>query len=615
MSSPTYDPTELLRIKKLKELIALIPRILKLIWEVSPSMVICIGLMALVTATVQPATLFLTKVIVDRVVDSQDSTFIWAFFLVPIGVIFSLWIGSSLLQGLEGLIQELLFERTGNATATRLMRKAASLDIAFFEAPKFYDQLKQAEENQWRVQDVPLMLFSTLQQLFSLTAMIGLLSILHPLAFLLLLATVLPRFLLQGHMMRLNFRLDTELMRNWRQTRYMESVLMKREKAKEVRIFGLDSMFLNRFLGLREDYIARYKTLMLKFVTYYLSMDTLSTVGVTLVSIFAVVQAIQGEITVGTLTMVFGAAQQIVDLIGSLVGTFTQLYRGSLDTSRFFELLDINPKTIEGSLDTSHKASPVPIPSRIRKGIELRNISFGYPGNPDKVLNDVSFSIPVGSKVAIVGENGAGKTTLVKLMARFYDPERGSIKLDGIDYREFAVEDLRKRFGIVFQDFVRYDISAAQNIGVGNIGLMNDRDRIQVAAQNSGAHAVIANLPMGYDTVLGRTMDEGVDLSGGEWQHISIARAFMSEAPILILDEPTAALDSLRERELYDNIARLSVDRTVVFISHRFSTVRMADLIVVIDGGRSIEMGSHEELIKQGGKYRSMFETQAERYR
>ena len=251
----------------------------------------------------------------------------------------------------------------------------------------------------------------------------------------------------------------------------------------------------------------------------------------------------------------------------------------------------------------------------MKSGIEFENVTFSYPGNDEVILKDVSFFIPARAKVALVGKNGAGKTTVIKLLARFYDPAGGSIRLDGHDYRDYDLESLQTSMSVVFQDFARFDITAADNIGIGSVAHVEDRARIVDAARKGGAEEVVNGLPHGYDTVLGRTLDEGVDLSGGEWQHLSIARAFMSSAQFFILDEPTAALDALRERELYERITRLSEDKTVVFISHRFSTVRMADLIVVIDDGRAVEVGSHEELIARGGMYQLMFETQAQRYR
>lgn len=615
MTDESYDPKELFRIKTIRELFAVVPRALKLAWDVSPLLITFVGAITLVTALIPAATIYLTKVIVDAVFESQNLGLQWGLVVVPLAVIFSLWLGSGLVQGIMGVAQQHLSQLTYNSTNEKLLRKATQLDLAFFEAPKFYDQLKQAEMQQGRIQHFPIQMVAYLQTVISLSAMMGLISLLHPLAFVVLIVTVLPRFFLQGYMTRRSFQLGSELTRNGRQTSYMESLLFEQEKAKEVRIFGLGDLFIGRYMSFRSKFVAAHKKQMLEFIGYNFSLDALSALGIGAVSVYAVMEAARGEITPGTLTAVFGAAQQVVGLVGGLVGGLSALYGTSLEVSRLFELLDMDPQSIKGALEPPRR-NPVFLESNgIECGIRVENVSFRYPGTDKEVLRGVTFSVPVGSNVAIVGENGAGKTTLVKLLARLYDPIVGSIHLDRLDYRDYDLESLRSNIGIVFQDFIRYDLTAAQNIGVGSVSKIEDRERITEAAIQSGADAVVEGLPQRYDTVLGRTMDEGVDLSGGEWQQLSVARAYMSEAPILILDEPTAALDSLRERALYEKISELSDRRTVIFISHRFSTVRMADVIVVIEDGKSVEVGSHEELIDRKGSYFKMFETQARKYR
>ena len=314
------------------------------------------------------------------------------------------------------------------------------------------------------------------------------------------------------------------------------------------------------------------------------------------------------------MTLVFNAAQQARGQLNALVGSGGQVYEQALFATRFFDLLDMDPASVEAAL-APPAANPEPVPMPMARGIEFRNVSFKYPGTDKWILRDVSFEIPARSKVAIVGENGAGKTTMVKLLSRLYDPVDGEIRFDGRDLREYDLGEVRRDVAVVFQDFFRYDLSAADNVGFGEVRALDDRDRIQAAAKQAGAHDIIEALPKGYDTVLGRTFDEGVDLSGGEWQHLAISRAFLSDAQILILDEPTAALDAFREHRLYEQVAELSANKTVVFISHRFSTVRMADLIVVVEGGQVTELGDHETLIERNGKYAAMFNTQAARYR
>lgn len=601
MSDESYDPKELFRIKTIRELSAVIPRALKLVWEVSPPLIIFLGGMTLVTALIPAATIYLTKVIVDAVFESQSFGLQWGLVVVPLAVIFALWIGSGLVQGIQMVAGEHLSERTTNTTNEKFMHKASKLDLAFFEAPKFYDQLKHAEMQQGMIQLFPSQIFGFIQTIISLSAMMGIISLLHPLAFVVLVVAVLPRFFLQAHMTRRGFQLGSELTRNWRKTSYVEGLLIEQEKAKEVRIFGLADLFIGRYMNFRTKYIGAHKKQILQFMAYNIILDVLTALGIGAVSIYAVIEAARGEISPGTLTAVLTAAQQVIGLITGLVGGLNMVYQSSLGVSRLFEFLDIDPRSITGSLEPPCE-NPVLLDwNRIGSGIKVQNVSFRYPGTDKQVLRDVTFSVPTGSNVAIVGENGAGKTTLVKLLARLYDPGSGTILLDGRDYRDYELESLRSSIGIVFQDFVQYDITAAENIGVGSVRNIDDRKKITEAAIQSGANTFIEDLPQNYDTVLGRTMDEGVDLSGGEWQQISVARAYMREAPILILDEPTAALDSLRERELYDKISKLSENKTVIFISHRFSTVRMADIIVVIKDGKSVEVGSHDDLIEKNG--------------
>lgn len=615
MSDETYNPKELFRIKTVRELAALVPRALKLAWDVSPRLIIFLGVVNAVTALIPAATIYFTKVIVDAVFESQSLDLQWELFVVPLGVIFSLWLGSGLVQGITMVAQDHLGQLTYTSTNKKLLSKASKLDLAFFEAPKFYDQLKQAEMLQGLIQQFPIQLFGFFQTIISLSAMIGIISLLHPIAFVVLVVSVLPSFFVQRHVAHRSFQLSSDLIRNWRQTSYVERLLIDQEKAKEVRIFGLADLFIGRYMNFRSKYIAAQKKQMLQFMGYNFSSNVLTVLGIGAVSIYAIIEAARGEISPGTLTAVFSAAQQVVGLIGGLVSGLGFVYSSLLEVSRFFDILDIDPQSIEGSLEPPRR-SPIQLePNDIGPGIRVQSVSFRYPGTDKEVLSDVSFSVPAGSKVAIVGENGAGKTTLVKLLARLYDPESGSILLNGHDYRDYGLDSLKSAVGIVFQDFIRYDVTAAENIGVGSINNIGDRQKVEKAAVQSGADSVVEGLPQHYDTVLGRTMDEGIDLSGGEWQQISIARAFMSDAPILILDEPTAALDSLREQRLYEKISRLSEKKTLIFISHRFSTVRMADTIVVIKDGKSVEQGSHEELIARKGTYYSLFETQARKYR
>ena len=614
MASSTFNIFDTLKTKSVLEVFALIPRVFGFMWRSAPLLVAGTSALRIVEAVTPALTLWLMKVVVDRIVASLGSPVDWSYVLMPILVVTALRLGNSLVSQINNIWGHILTERVYSAAHSQLLAKAASLDIAFFEAPQFYDRLTQAKRNVNRIQSVVWGVPSFLQQFLSLSAVFGLLTILHPLAVVLLICATLPRIYYEGFTARRRFDMETEMMRNYRSSDYYGDLPTQREKIKEIRVFGLRQFLVDRFYKFRDTIVRAIIKLNVRFLKLDISINNLPTIAIALVWAYAVYRTALGEVTVGTLTMVVAAAQTAVSSLQGLISSGGNLFQNTLFITRFFELLDLDPKSVRGSLEPPRSQSPARVPSPIRSGLELRNISFTYPGTTIEILKDVSFSIPVGTKLAIVGENGAGKTTLIKLLVRFYDPNSGSIELDRTDYRDYDLRDIRANVSAVFQDFVRYQISASDNIGVGNVGHLANRDAIVEAAKKAGADEFVTKLPKGYETILGKTFDEGVDLSGGEWQNLAIARAFMSESQILFLDEPTAALDAFGEAALYERFARLTENKTVIFISHRFSTVRMADTIVVLEDGRVIEQGDHETLMKLDGKYRLMFSTQAARY-
>ncbi|MFZ4660386.1 MAG: ABC transporter ATP-binding protein [Caldilineaceae bacterium] len=332
--------------------------------------------------------------------------------------------------------------------------------------------------------------------------------------------------------------------------------------------------------------------------------------------LYAIVQAVLARITIGELTLIIQAVERVRTDLGELFKRGGIFYENSIFVSALFQFLDLQPNAVEGALarpQPSTQQAPLPIP--LKQGIEFRNVSFHYPGAERLVLQNVSFTLQPGSSVALVGDNGAGKTTLVKLLARFYDPTEGAILLDGRDLRDYDVAALQANIGVIFQDFVRYQVTAQENIGFGRVEEVDDLTRIIAAADKGGAVPVIEKLPNGYQTMLGKTFENSVDLSGGEWQKMALSRAFMRDAQILILDEPTAALDAKAEYDVYLRFAELTGGKTTIFISHRFSTVRMAQHILVLADGRLVEEGTHDQLMALGGSYAEMFTIQAERYR
>lgn len=600
--------------RKLRDIVRIVPRVYGFLWQVTPGYFVISCAIMVVSALIPAAIIYMTKVIVDGVVEAASGGGDWTDLVTPVAIVFGLWLVETLLGTVSNMVRSMLSEQVQFSAQERIVEKAGSLDIAFYENPKFYDQLRHAQDQLYQVSGIVWSSIGLLRSGVGLTAMAGLLTILHPFAIVVLFVTVLPSLLMQGFFARLYFDFDTQWVRNYRMLDYLKRLLTSRDSAKEIRIFTLTNALISRFRDFRQTQLRAYLRMLLRSMRVRTGLDIVSLAGVASIWAYAVYQAALARITVGDLTLVFNAAQQARSQLNALVGSGGQIYEEALLATRFFDLLDMDPQSVEAAL-TPPPETPAPVPVPLTRGIEFRNVSFKYPGTDKWILRDVSFEIPACSKVAVVGENGAGKTTLVKLLSRLYDPVAGEIHFDGRDLREYDLDDVRRDVAVVFQDFFRYDLSAADNVGFGEIRALDDRDRIEAAAKQAGAHDIIEALPKGYDTVLGRTFDEGVDLSGGEWQHLAISRAFLSDAQVLILDEPTAALDAFREHRLYEQVAELSANKTVVFISHRFSTVRMADLIVVVEDGRVTELGDHETLIEHNGKYAAMFNTQAARYR
>ncbi|MXW52913.1 MAG: ABC transporter ATP-binding protein [Gammaproteobacteria bacterium] len=615
MASVDINPFEDSESKSILEPLSLLPRTISFVVRATPIYFLLSNTLGLVQAGLAALLLWLAKVVVDRVVESLGSEIDWSYVLFPMIAIIVCRLIQSAFSASFQIINFMMSEKIENKANTLLLNKAAKLDLVFYESPQYYDRLYQARENIGSLQMVIEELMVLVAQLLTLVAMFGLLSVLHPFAFLILIATVSPRILVEGYTSKRQFELEIELTRNGRIRHYFNRLLTEREYVKEVKVFGLGSYLMSKFLQLRDVVVTALLKLNIHFVKVQVLFDMLGYLGLCLVWVYAVYRAGQGELTIGDLFMIFGAAQSSKDALEAWFAQCGGVFGAFLSLSRFFELVDLDPRSVPGALEMNRTGPRASLPERLKKGIEFRNVSFHYPGTDLEVLKEISFSIPANSKLAIVGENGAGKTTLVKLLARFYDPVDGSICLDGKDYRDHDLQELRKGITVIFQDFARYDLSVADNIGVGRVDFLTDRQRIEQSARNGGAHQMAMKLPSQYDTVLGRTFEEGVDLSGGEWQNVAISRAYMSDAQLFILDEPTAALDAFKEAEVFDRFSHLTQGRTVVLVSHRFSTVRMADLICVIEDGRVIEYGTHEELVRLNGKYRRMFDAQAERYR
>ena len=523
---------------------------------------------------------------------------------------FGLLLISAIITQVRRLAEHVLNARLGHHINSAVIRKALSLDLQYFEDASFYDKLQNARrEADFRALGIINGGFLVVQNVITLLSFAVALLAFNPLIALLLFIATIPSFIAQNKYSKIQFRLLTWRAPESRRMNYLEHVLTVDNSVKEVKLFGLGEPLLQRYNDMfwkifeEDEQLARRRSWisliwgMVASVSYY---------GAYAWVIYAFVA---GQIPIGT-GLVF-----YLTLFRSSQGTFqglfdnvNRLFENGLFMDNLFSFLDLAPQMPVAE-------HPRPMPAKIMQGLEFRHVWFRYPGRADWALSDLNLSIGAGEKIALVGQNGAGKTTLIKLMTRLYDPTEGQILLDGVDLREYDLDELRQRVGVIFQDFVKYQLSVKENIGFGQIDRLDDSARVASSAERGGADTVVAELPEGMDTMLGRWFDKGHELSGGQWQKIALSRAFMRDGEVLVLDEPTSALDAEREYEIFQRFRDLTEGKIAVLISHRFSTVRMADRIAVIEDGQISELGSHAELLALGGTYARLFEMQAEGYR
>jgi ATP-binding cassette subfamily B protein len=522
---------------------------------------------------------------------------------------FGLLLLGAIISQVRRLAEHVLNARLGHYINTQVMRKALMLDLQYFEDSNFYDKLQNARrEADFRALGIINGSFLLVQNVITLlTFAVGLITFSPLIAFILFGATI-PSFLAQGKFSALNFRLLTWRAPEFRRMQYLEHVLTVDNSVKEVKLFGLGEPLLKRYTEMfwkifHEDAsLARRRSLisllwgMLASVSYYASYA------------WIVFETIGGIITLGSMTFYLTLFRNSQGTFQGMFDNVNRLYENGLFMDNLFSFLNLQPQMPRAQV-------PAVMPKKLQQGLEFRNVSFRYPGREDWALRGVNLRIAPGEKLALVGQNGAGKTTLIKLMTRLYDPTDGEILLDGVDLREYEPDELRQKIGVIFQDFVRYQLTLRENIGFGQIQALDDEARISNAAERGGADEVASELPDGMETMLGRWFNQGHELSGGQWQKIALGRAFMRDGEVLVLDEPTSALDAEHEYEIFQRFRELTEGKIAVLISHRFSTVRMADRIAVIEDGHISELGSHDELMQQGGTYARLFEMQASGYR
>jgi ATP-binding cassette subfamily B protein len=579
--------------------------------------VVGILLLRVARAGVPLAVLWVGKLIVDEVVSAVAHGAAgadWRRLGLLLGIELAIAIVGEGLSRLSALLESLLGDLFANRTSVELMRHASLLDLEQFEDPELYDKLERARRQTVNRIGLFTLLLSTLQDVITLATLSVALVVYVPWLLVLLAVAVLPALLGETHFASLGYSLLYSWTPERRQLDYLRYIGASDVAAKEVKLFGLSDFLVNRYDRLSQEFYDANKALAVRrsvASALLAAVGTLGYYGAYVVIIYLTVtghRGAAGVFTIGVLTFLTGSFRQSRDLIQRTLLSLSQVYEQSLYLDDLFTFLTLEPR-----IRSTAGARPVPL--QIRQGFVFEGVGFKYPGSESWAVRGLDFTLTPGERLALVGENGAGKTTLVKLLARLYDPSEGRILLDGVDLREYDVESLRRNVGVIFQDFVRYDFVMRENIAVGSIDQRDDDAAIESAASRSLADTVARRLAGRYDQMLGRRFDGGVDLSGGEWQKVALARAYLREAQLLILDEPTAALDARAEYEVFLRFSELTAGKMAVLISHRFSTVRMADRILVLRGGELADQGTHEELVARGGLYAELFQLQAAGYR
>jgi ATP-binding cassette subfamily B protein len=594
------------RVAALKNL----PAFFKLVWQTNRTMTIANVILRIARATTPLAILYVGKLIIDEVVkrsgglSTHPSDYIWKLVVLE----FALAIISDALTRVINLLDSLLGDLFSNHTSVKIMRHAATLDLDQFEDSVFYDKLERARQQTVGRTILLSQIMSQLQDFITIAFLaVGLMAF-NPWLILLLFLAIIPAFLGESYFNDQSYALTRSRTPERRELDYFRFLGASDETAKEVKMFNLSSFIIDRFRLLSDKFYKENKQLSIKRSFWGTFFAVLGSSGYYLAYIFIIYETINGKVTIGELTFLAGSFRQLRTLMEGILTRFTAVSQGAIYLSDFFEFFEIKPKI-------TLSKHPLPFPKRIKEGFTFENVGFQYANSERWANRHLNFTLHPGEKIALVGENGSGKTTLVKLLSRLYDPTEGRILLDGVDIKEYDLEDLRMQVGIIFQDYLRYQMTFSQNIAAGNIKEENNTNQIVQSAEQSLASVLVEKLPDKYDQMLGKRFSNGVELSGGEWQKVALARAYMKDAQLLILDEPTASLDARAEYEVFQRFAELTTGKSAILISHRFSTVRMADRIVVLEKGELVEIGSHDELLLKGGRYAELFDLQAMGYR
>ncbi len=595
-------------LKKSFSALIYIPRFFKEIWRTNKKLFILSAICRLIGALLPVIILWVGKIIIDEIVlqsqgDVSNLNALWTFVAIEFGLI----VISDLVSRAITLTDSLLGDAYSIESSVTIIKKTNQIDISLLEDSEFYDKLERARTQTTGRVGLMSNALGEVQSLISIATLVAGLIYFEPYLIILLVLSIIPSFINEIWFSQQQYSLATGWTAERRELDYLRFIGANNQTAKEIKLFGLTDFVVNRFKNLSNEYYELNKKLAVKRSALGFIFNVLGTLSYYGAYIFIIYRVISGVITLGELTFLSGAFNRLTRNLQDFFSKFTRITESALYLKDYFEFIDI-------SIKPKH-SEDMALPEKITIGFEFKNVHFSYPDSDHEILKGVSFKIHAGEKMAFVGQNGAGKTTLTKLLLRFYEPTKGEILLDGININRFKKDEYQEFFGVIFQDFYRYEFTVRENIAIGDIDELHNDEKIQKAAELSLASEVIAELKKGYDQQLGKRFYKGQELSGGQWQKVALARAYMKDAEVMILDEPTSALDAKAESEVFQRFIGLTKDKTSIIISHRFSTVRQADRILILDDGKILEIGTHQELMENQSLYAELFKLQAEGYK